>query len=212
MVWNEELKRDIPEGWEVTNILNVCDIVDCLHSKKPSYCFENEKYYLLTLENLAKDGHIDLSKKFYISKADYDIWTSKIEVREGDFVVTNAGRAGDFGRIPEGVNCAIGRNLTAIRPKAIDSVYMYMFLNSPFVQSQVMNNLDQGSFFMSFNVHAIRKLNVLIPDNQTLRMASTYFTSIIKRSEDLNAENQQLTSLRDFLLPMLMNGQVKVVS
>lgn len=210
MVWNEGLKREIPEGWEVKNITEICDIVDCLHSKKPEYCFEGEPYYLLTLENLTKDGHLDLSEKFYISRIDYEIWTSKIEVCEGDFVVTNAGRAGDIGRIPKGVKCAIGRNFTAIRPKEINSYYLNMFLHSIYMQTQITSNLDQGSFFTSFNVYAIKKLNVLIPDNRVMKFTLKLFCDLEEYSERLIAENQQLASLRDFLLPMLMNGQVKV--
>ena len=73
-----------------------------------------------------------------------------------------------------------------------------------------MANLDQGSFFMSFNVHAIKKLKVLVPSDTVMNEVLNTFTDIVERIEDLNAENQQLASLRDFLLPMLMNGQVKV--
>ena len=210
MVWNEELKREIPDGWNVRSISDICDIVDCLHSKKPEYCFENSDCYLLTLENLTKEGHIDLSEKFYISRADYDMWISKIELQEGDFVITNAGRAGDIGRIPKNVHCAIGRNLTAIRPKKISSIYLNMFLHSYYIQTQIMSNLDQGSFFTSFNVHAIKKLMVLVPNESMMETAIHKFTDIVNRIEDLNAENQELASLRDFLLPMLMNGQVTV--
>ena len=42
MVYNEKLNIDIPEGWKVEIINKVCDVVDCLHSKKPDYCYENE--------------------------------------------------------------------------------------------------------------------------------------------------------------------------
>lgn len=210
MVWNDDLKREIPEGWEVKDILKVCDVVDCLHSKKPDYCYEDEDSYLLTLENLTKDGHIDLSEKYYISKNDYKNWISRIEVKEGDFVVTNAGRAGDIGRIPKNVKCAIGRNMTAIHPTKIDSFYLNMFLHSYYVKSQIMSNLDQGSFFMSLNVHAIKKLKILIPDYRILTKAIDRFSDLIVRIENLQEENQQLASFRDFLLPMLMNGQVKM--
>lgn len=208
MVWNEELKREIPEGWKVNNILNVCDVVDCLHSKKPTYCKEYEDYYLLTLENLTEKGYIDLSKKYYISKTDYEIWTSRILVKENDFVVTNAGRAGDIGKIPYGVKCAIGRNLTAIRPKNINPYYLRQFFKSNYLKEQVLSNLDCGSFFMSFNVKSIKSLNVLIPNEDIMKKSIDILKPIILKIENNIVENQELTSLRDFLLPLLMNGQV----
>jgi len=208
MVWSEELKREIPEGWEVKNIRAVCDIVDCLHSKKPDYSFEDENYYLLQLENLTSSGYIDLSEKYFITKEDYLNWTSKIEIQENDFVITNAGRTGAVGMIPAGVKCALGRNFTAIRPKMINPYYLRMFLQSPYMEMQIKSNLDSGAFFKSFNVKSIKEILVLVPDTHTLTRASEIFTFLVKKIEQQIAENRELAALRDWLLPMLMNGQV----
>ena len=208
MVWNEELKRNIPKKFKVADILSVCQVIDCLHSKKPSYAFENEKYYLLTLENLAKDGTIDLSEKFYISKKDYEEWISRIEVKENDFVVTNAGRAGDVCKIPKNVKCAIGRNITAIRPTDIDPYYLRCFFKSNYLREQILGNLDCGAFFMSFNVKSIKKLKILIPSQTVFDDFIEKVKTIILQIEENIIQNQELASLRDFLLPLLMNGQV----
>ncbi|WP_141100391.1 restriction endonuclease subunit S [Fibrobacter sp. UWH1] len=166
MTHNPTLNREIPEGWIVVDINNLCDVVDCLHSKKPDYCFENEDSYLLALENITKEGYIDLSEKYYISNQDFKEWTSRICVKENDFLFTNAGRAGDMGMVPEGVSCAIGRNITAVRPKNVNPWYLRCFFKSLYMQEQILNNLDQGSFFMSFNVRSIKKLQVLIPSKK----------------------------------------------
>lgn len=208
MVWNEELKREIPEGWEVKNVLSLCDVIDCLHSKKPDFKYEDELSFMLTLENLTRDGRIDISNKYYISKKDYENWISRIEVCENDFVVTNAGRAGDICKIPAEINCAIGRNITAIRPKKINPYYLDCFFKSNYVKEQIESNLDSGSFFMSYNVKSIKKLNILLPDDKTLNEAVNKVRPMIKQIENNIKENQELASLRDFLLPMLMNGQV----
>ena len=208
MVWNEELKREIPEGWRVIPIEDLCSIVDCLHSKKPEYMYEKEESYLLTLDNLSKEGYIDISRKYYISDSDYREWTKKITVSENDFVVTNAGRAGDIGRIPKGVACAIGRNMTAIRPVAISPYYLRQFFKSNYVAEQISSNLDCGSFFMSFNVKSIKKMKVIVPSESIMEMFLEKIESLVNRIDAVNEENGELTSLRDFLLPLLMNGQV----
>ena len=166
--YNEALGVKIPKGWKTKNIRSVCDIVDCLHSKKPNECFEDENYYLLQLDNIDLDGRIDVSEKYYISKSDYITWSSKIEIKEGDFVITNAGRAGAIGTVPKGVSCAIGRNMTAIHPKTIPSAYLRQFLYSPYMQKFVASNLDEGSFFKSLNVKSIKKIEILIPPQEIL--------------------------------------------
>lgn len=210
MTHNPTLNREIPEGWIVVDINNLCDVVDCLHSKKPDYCFENEDSYLLALENITKEGYIDLSEKYYISNQDFKEWTSRICVKENDFLFTNAGRAGDMGMVPEGVSCAIGRNITAVRPKNVNPWYLRCFFKSLYMQEQILNNLDQGSFFMSFNVRSIKKLQVLIPSKKMMDKFTAAIEPQLKQIEKNNSENSRLTALRDKLLPLLMNGQVMV--
>lgn len=210
MVWNEKLKREIPEGWEVIDVKKICEVIDCLHSKKPEYNFESEDSYLLTLENITKDGYVDLTKKYYISIKDFEEWTSRICVKSGDFLFTNAGRAGDWGMVPKGVKCAIGRNITCVHPLSISPYYLRCFFASSYLKEQVLNNLDQGSFFMSFNVRSIKELQILIPAKVVLES----FIQITKPHIDQIYENNrmvfELTHLRDSLLPMLMNGQVTI--
>lgn len=208
MVWNEELKREIPEGWNMCDIQDCCEIIDCLHSKKPEYKYDNENSYLLTLDNLTPDGNIDISKKYYISNRDFLKWTSKITVSENDFVVTNAGRAGDVCKIPAGVKCAIGRNITAIHPVEINPYYLRQYFKSGYFSQQVKKNLDCGSFFMSFNVKSIKVLKILMPKASIYNTYIDIIIPIIQTIESKIQENQELASLRDFLLPMLMNGQV----
>lgn len=196
--YNEKLGIEIPAGWETKNILKVCSIVDCLHIKKPEERFEDEHYYLLQLDNIVENGRIDIRSKYYISKQDYEIWTSKIEVKEGDFVVTNAGRAGAIGIIPENVTCAIGRNMTAIRPISIPSSYLRQFLFSPYMQKFVASNLDEGSFFKSLNVKSIKKIEVLVPPeeilNKYLSMTEPLFKMLINGIEP-SKEVEQIKSI-----------------
>lgn len=208
MVWNAELNWEIPERFSVIDINSVCQIVDCLHSKKPDYYFETDLCYLLGPENITKEGYIDSSKKYYISRSDYEKWSSKIEVKENDFVVTNAGRTGDIGKLPPGVVCAIGRNITAIRPISIDPYYLRQFFKSAYTQEQIAVNLDNGAFFNSFNVKSIKKLKLLMPERAVYKKACEKFSSIIRQIEIAQEENGRLISLRDFLLPLLMNSQV----
>lgn len=212
MVWNEQLKREIPKGWEAKNIQEVCTIVDCLHSKKPDLSFESENYYLLQLDNLVDMGLLDLSSKYYVSANDYAAWTSKIEVRCGDLVITNAERVGDIARIPEGIICGIGRNMTAIRAVGVDPIFMYYFFASSDMKAQIKSNTDTGSFFGSLNVRGIKQLMMAIPSDKSEIM--NQFVHIVrpirKNLEMIALQSQELTKLRDWLLPMLMNGQARV--
>ena len=210
MVYNEILKREIPAGWEVKNILDCCKVIDCLHSKKPDYCYEDENCYLLQLENLIDLKLIDLTNKYYVSKKDYETWTSKTKVKQGDLVVTNAGRVGGVSRIPNYIETGIGRNMTSIRPISISEYLLCYFFSSSDCDKQIRQNTDQGAFFQSLNVKGIKKLNLTIPPKEIQEKFDSLVGKIRLQIESNHKENEELTKLRDYLLPLLMNGQIKV--
>lgn len=210
MVYNSILKREIPLGWKTESILNNCNIIDCLHSKKPDLVWESENYYLLQLENILDNGLIDISEKYYVSQKDYFIWTSRIELKQHDIVMTNAGRTAAFAQIPNHINCGIGRNITAIRPINISPNYFFLSLSSIDIQRQILTSLDNGAFFKSFNVRGIKALQLLRPINKIEHKFEDTIKGIIDKRNLLVKENFELKKLRDWLLPMLMNGQVTV--
>ena len=208
MEYNAELGREIPTGWKVGKLTNYVSVIDCLHSKKPDYQYEDEKCYLIQLENLIDSGLIDLSSKYYVTKSDYDKWTSKIEVTEGDILVTNAGRVGGVYRIPSNCKAGIGRNMTALHPTKLPATYIYYYLISKDADQQIRQNTDLGTFFKSLNVKGIKLLKIIKPDEHTLKAFVNRANLTRSRIEACHNENRHLTALRDFLLPLLMNGQV----
>ncbi|MDH4394621.1 MAG: restriction endonuclease subunit S [Limnobacter sp.] len=210
MVYNATLKRAIPEGWGVEALLKSCEVIDCLHSKKPKFAFEDQHSYLLQLENLLDNGQIDLTKKYFVTKDDYKLWTSRIEVKKNDIVMTNAGRIAAFAQIPSDVKCGIGRNITTLRPVNILPNFFYLSLSSQDIKIQILNNLDQGAFFKSFNVKGMKSLNLLRPSYAIEELFEKKITPIIEKRHLVAAENSVLSKLRDWLLPLLMNGQVTV--
>ena len=212
MEWNEQLKREIPSGWKTDNIQNTCSVIDCLHSQKPEQLYAAENYYLLQLENLVDLGLIDLHSKYYVSKNMYELWTSRIQVEDGDLVVTNAGRVGAVSRIPQHVIAGIGRNMTAIRPNTIPPFFLYYFFKSPDFSVQMRANTDSGAFFGSLNVRGIKQLLLTVPpaNSDILKRFDSIVEPMRRKIESLQLENEELTKLRDWLLPMLMNGQATV--
>lgn len=210
LTYSKALGRNIPSHWEVRSISEVATIVDCLHSKKPDYSFESDDYYLAQLENIRDDGLFENSYKYHVSRHDYQKWTARIEVKADDILITNAGRVAANCQIPSGVICGIGRNITAIRPKAVSPTYLHLALRGFDSQKQIAQNIDQGAFFKSFNVKGLKRLNFVIPDKNTSESFDKISYPLRKKRETLLQESQALSELRDWLLPMLMNGQVKV--
>ena len=59
-------------------------------------------------------------------------------------------------------------------------------------------------------VPQIDKLYIITPENELLEKYHSLTINYYYQVENNEQQNQELTHLRDWLLPMLMNGQVKV--
>ena len=85
----------------------------------------------------------------------------------------------------------------------ISDALIYVILSS---RKNVYKKVNTGSTVPHANKKFIENMRVPVADNMS--SFSRVFDEIYKKIELTKRENQELTSLRDFLLPLLMNGQV----
>lgn len=190
---------------------DMAEIIDCLHSKKPK-AVNGTTYQLLQLNNITDSGFLDLSSKYYISKSDYENWTRKCEIVEGDCVITNVGRIGAVSQAPNGTHAAMGRNMTCIRLRNDKPFYSYLItaLLSPHIRREIMKNTDEGTIMGALNVKNIPLLLVPMFALPTMNALEDLLSPIRKAIEQNYLSNQMLSLLRDSLLPRLMSGELDV--
>ena len=203
---------EIPEGWETKCLSDVAEVVDCLHSKKPDEEFDSELFagMLLQVWNIGEAGKLDLSKKYQINESDYVRWTSRIELRGGDCVITNVGRIGAVARIPSGIKVALGRNMTGVRPRDIPPEFLNSYLQSSHFEDEVRLKQDSGTIMGSLNVRGIVRLNITIPPQDVFDSHRQIIIPITKELENIVAASQNLRQTRDLLLPKLISGELDV--
>ncbi len=193
MVWNEDLKREIPEGWEMKNLGDLINIFD---SKRiPLSRTEREKrigdipYYGAT----SIMGYVDE----HIFNDDYILLAE-----DGSVMDENGFPIVQFIWGKTWVN----NHAHVIQAKNI--------INNEFVFHLVKTisvvQIITGSIQLKINQENLRNVKVILPDENTLKKFSKFAIPIRKKLINCLEENQELSSLRDWLLPMLMNGQVSV--
>lgn len=206
MVFNEELKREIPEGWEVKEINSMIDVKDGTHdSPKP----KEEGYRLITSKHLKPEG-LDFEKANYISEEDYIAINKRSQVDTGDILFSMIGNIGTVYKIEEEIIDFAIKNVALYKTSQHQDLknYIYMFLKGHDMQ-RYMGNVISGSIQKFIGLGSLRKMPILF--NQCLIDKFEIETKpIFKKSNNLKLENQKLSELRDWLLPMLMNGQVRV--
>ena len=122
----------------------------------------------------------------------------------GDCLLSVRAPVGDLNIAIE--KCCIGRGLAAIKSKTDDNEFIYNILLDLKHKFEIKNSV--GTTFGSITKDELFNILVIKPDDKTL----TNFKNKTKNASDLQLklfwENHKLTSLRDFLLPLLMNSQV----
>jgi type I restriction enzyme S subunit len=200
----------IPTGWEVAELGQIADVIDCLHAKKPERC-ENGQLYL-QLNNIRDDGLIDITDSFFVSAEDYQKWISRMEARAGDCVITNVGRVGAVGQIPEGVMAALGRNITGIRCKSEFPFPTFLIecLVSESMREEIRLKTDSGTILDALNVKSIPKLRFVRPTWEIGARFESLTRPLRRRMEQNLSESRTLATLRDTLLPKLLSGELPI--
>ena len=205
MVWNEKLKREIPQGWEVCPINNRLEIKSGFPFKSDTYKTFG-RYKVITIKNV-QDGELVTSGCDYVDEIpsranDY------ISLKFGDRLISLTGNCGRLCVVCE-ENLLLNQRVGLLYCDAIYLEYFYNFLNSNSMRMMVAN-LANGAAQANLSPVELCKTDCYIPDYNILckynRKANTIRKAIIQNKHEIFL----LIKQRDELLPLLMNGQVSV--
>ena len=65
-----------------------------------------------------------------------------------------------------------------------------------------------GSIMQNVSQETLKQIDICLPSEKLIDRYNNLIIPLINRMQEIIWENQELISLRDFLLPLLMNGQV----
>lgn len=208
MVWNKELKREIPEGWTAGSLVDLGDIVG---GSTPSTTDQNNFFESGTPWITPKDLANCNGNKF-ISKGELGVTAQGM--KSASLKLYPKGTVLLSSRAPIGY-MAIARNPVTTN-QGFKSIIPNKGYSSQFVYYTLKNSMKtivqyaSGSTFKEVSGTVLKTVLVCLPKSSIVDTYTKTVASIFDRQDILELENQHLSSLRDWLLPMLMNGQVKV--
>jgi len=179
MVWNEELKREIPAGWEKGVFSDLIDIGNGRDHKDLS------------------DGNIPVYGSGGVMR------TVDTSIYSGESVLIP--RKGTLNNI-----IYVNSNFWTVdtmfytkMKKKHSAIYTYYS-----AKLYDFEKLNTGTGVPSMTSSIIYNLKVVIPPDKILGYFDNYVQAFYRKMQENEMENRELVSLRDFLLPLLMNGQV----
>ena len=193
MVYHPELKREIPEGWGVEKL---GDITICHDSKRVPLSSNDRGLVKGEIPYYGATGIMDYVND-YIFDGDY------VLMAEDGSVMTEKGTP-ILQRI-SGKNW-VNNHAHVLEPIKNHSCKLLMML----LKDVSVMKIKTGSIQMKINQENMNKIVVPAIPLKLLFEINQKLEVIDKQQLNLIEENKQLTQLRDWLLPMLMNGQVKV--
>lgn len=206
MVYNPQLKREIPEGWEVGNIFYVSELITGgTPSKAMKSYWENGTIPFFGPTDC--DGSLyQISTKDKITYLGLEHSAANL-IPPNCIIITARGSIGKV--IVTGIEMTMNQSCFAFSPIGETCPFLY-FLTKQLIQHLLVKG--SGSTFNS-----IVTLDI---ENSIMSLGNDYyrqlFSKIIKTTFNMlllnTNEIEQLVSLRDQLLPLLMNGQVKIMN
>lgn len=203
MVYNEELKREIPEGWDVAKVIDCVDMVNGYPFSSDDYVPDGP-YKLYTIKNV-QDGHIVADVDNYIDSLPDKLPDACI-LEPSDIIMSLTGNVGRVGLVYEN-NALLNQRVVKLVPHNHHIAYTYLLFRDGYMKTR-MDNLAIGAAQKNLSPVNVGNLLVQVPSEILLQSFDKICNPIVEKIVKNYQENQELASLRDFLLPLLMNGQV----
>lgn len=197
MVYNPTLKREIPEGWSDKTLSQIANITMGQSPEGSSYNAEG-------VGSIFYQGSTDFGWLFPTTRQ-YTSTPSRM-AKKGDILLSVRAPVGDMNIA--NTDCCIGRGLAALNSKTGSDGFLF-YVMKYFKQIFDRRN-SEGTTFGSITKNDLHSLTLAYPTPDLLKKYDDVVSNYNKMIFERSLENRELISLRDWLLPMLMNGQVTV--
>ena len=201
MVFDETLKREIPKGWEVKSLWKVAKYFNGLALQK--YRPENEFDDFLPVIKIremnegvslnTERAKTNIPKEAIIDDGDILFsWSATLEIK-----IWSQGKG------------ALNQHIFKVTSSEYPKYFFYFELLNYLKHFKMIADLRKTTMGHITQDH-LKQAYICIPSQLLLEKMERIVTPIFQKMLITQKQNHQLTQLRDFLLPMLMNGQVSV--
>lgn len=204
MVWNDQLKREIPKGWTPGTISSLMKIENTSVNPQKLGNALMEHYSIPAFDanhNPAYEEAGTIESGKYVVDPEC-ILTSKLN--------PHFKRLWDPYCDTENAICST--EFIVYRPRtAWTRPFCYAVLNSEAFYAHMVGKATASTGSRKrIQPDVSASFELAIPDEKTMRAFVELYAPIMEKQKALYKENCELTKLRDWLLPVLMNGQATV--
>ena len=196
MVWNEKLKREIPEEWNVANVFDELSVQYGFSFSTELFTEEPTNIPIVRIRDILENS---------VSAYSEEEVDEKYKLQKQDLVI---GMDGNFHMNYWNDNISyLNQRSVRLRtkPKSTVSIMQAKYDIAPYIKAKELR--AKGSTVGHLSDKDLKELFVLVSPNADFR---NKFDSILAEIIENRCEMIELTKQRDELLPLLMNGQATV--
>ncbi len=212
LAWNDAAKKDLPVGWRCAKMASAIEGIRTGLNPRDNFTLGGGDIRYITVKNLRTDGSLDYSGCDTINETARKIVHRRSDVSVGDILFASIAPLGRCYLVQEPpVDWDINESVFSIRSNTaeVTTEYLFMHLQSEsFIKEAT--SCSTGSIFKGIRINSLMDSKIVIPPMRILERFSQEVQPVFAMLNKLNTENQNLIHLRDWLLPMLMNGQASI--
>ena len=200
--WNDTIKRDIPTNWSVGSVAKNT----LTQFIKPGVDKFDLKTYLATADvkgSAISEGTIidydNRESRANMQPTEYSVWFAKMKNSIKHLYLNPEMKP----IIEESI---LSTGFCGLQCDELSFEYISSYIASPYFEAH-KDMLAHGATQEAVNNDDLAGIHLLIPDEKTLKAYHTTTQPLYSQIAKNICENKELTKLRDWLLPMLMNGQ-----
>jgi len=187
----------IPKAWKISTVKREFDLI--MGQSPPGTSYNEDGDGVVFFQGRADFGHKFPSIRMFCTKPTRF-------AKKGDTLVSVRAPVGDINMALQ--DCCIGRGLSALRHKSSDASYTYYFMMN------LRSTLDVfeagGTVFGSISKADFEKIKTISPPTEILELFKKIVNPVDTKIENNHFEVLTLSQIRDFLLPRLMSGKIRV--
>lgn len=213
MIYNKELKREIPDGWKVDSLQNHLNFERGISYTSKSTS-TGEGISMINLKSFNLDGtYREDGLKFFNGKvrenkivSNNDLLIAITDVTRNAEIIGRGILVPDLDTDEITLSCDIAK----VECKTSISKYYLKYLFNTNHYHNYIKHFASGTLVLHLDLNGINWYTDVIPPIALQEKFENLVLGFHRKIELARKENLQLTKLRDWLLPMLMNRQVTV--
>lgn len=201
MVWDNQLKRKIPKGWNVGNLYSIADPVNGLACQKHRPKENEAALPVVKIKEMHEGITADTERVSFNIPAKHKIFDGDILFSWSATLEVMYWFGGDAG---------LNQHIFKVVPiNGFSKEYVYHQFSAYVINFVKMAEARKTTMGHITTDH-LEQSRIVLPPSEIIQAFSEIVAPIHEKIGHCQKENRELTKLRDWLLPMLMNGQATV--